>query len=270
MQTPCLPAQNAITADEAIRDWEEQIRIGPQPSRNRLIQSALAATAATSQKSGTALTGFTPRGLSPEVALQLASRIGPFGRALNTAVPIRSRETIRRPIINTCTVKTQRRRTIRHLKRVSLTLQPPRERLAAILPVRTPARKINIPLVMFLVRRLNYPDTRLPSDLVKGMEIPVNIQPSKSLTKREMIPSSNISRLKTNLVARNENIFRHLQRSNNPTLQTKCWEMSVAEYEKGWLSKPTSAAQHDRAFTVLSPIYVCGPWTSRMHTKRSG
>ena len=31
--------------------------------------------------------------------------------------------------------------------------------------------------------------------------------------------------------------------------------MSVAEYEKGWFSKPTPAAQRDRAFTVLSPRF---------------
>ena len=253
MQTPCSATKNDISADEAIRNWEEQLRSGFQPSRNRLIESALAATAATAQRSGTSLPGFIPRGVSPQVALQIASRIDPFDRVLNAVADSRSRETIRRAIINTCTVKTQRHRMIRHLQRVSLALEPSRESLAASLPVNTQARKINIPLVMFLARHLDYPDKKLPYDLIKGMGISGNIQLSESLTKHRMLPTSNMKRLKTNLVARNRNIFRHLQSSTDATLQNKCWEMSVAEYEKGWLSKPTPVTQRDRSFTVLSP-----------------
>ena len=91
------------------------------------------------------------------------SQIGPFDRVLNPASPIRSRNTIRRTAINTCTVKTHRQRTIRHPKWVSLKLQPMRARLAASLPVRTPTRKLNIPLIMFPIQHLDYPDKKLQS-----------------------------------------------------------------------------------------------------------
>ena len=108
---------------------------------------------------------------------------------------------------------------------------------------------------MFLARHRNYPGKKTPRDPTKGMEISGNIQPSESLTKRRTLPTSNMKRLKTNLVARNRDIFRHLQRGTNPTLQDKCWEMSVEEYEKGWMSKPTPATQRDRTFTALSPRF---------------
>ena len=235
--------------------WVAQIRHGSQHSRNRNLQSVLAATAATSQRSGTALPGFIPRGVRPQVALQIASRIDPFVRVLNTAVPIRTREIIRRTIVNKCTVKTQRRNVIRRIERVSLKLQPLREGLTDSLPVRTPERKLNIPLVMFLIKHLNYTDKQLPGDLVKGMAISGAIVHSPTLTKRETIPTTNMDRLKTNLVDRNRNILRHLTRTVKPILQHMCWEMSVLEYEKGWLSKPTPFTQHDRTFTILSPSF---------------
>ena len=221
--------RNTVSATESIQARGDQILRGFQPSTNRQIQAVLAATASTSQRTGSALRGFIPRGVSPQAALQIASRIGPFDRVMYTAATLRSRETIRRTTSNTYTVKTQRRRITRRLKRVSLTLITLRGRLAAILPVRTPARTINIPLVMFLAQHLDYPEKKLPRDMIKGLEISRNILPPKALTKREMLPTIN---MKTNLVARNRNIFRHSQRANNPTLQAKCWEMSVAEYQK--------------------------------------
>ena len=57
---------------------------------------------------------------------------------------------------------------IRHLGTVSLTLEPSRVRLAASLLVNTQAPKLNIPLVMFLARHLDYKDKQLPYDLIKG------------------------------------------------------------------------------------------------------
>ena len=124
-----VPCAGLPSAEDAIRGWGEQIRLGFKRSRNRLLQSVLAATAATSQRSGTALPGFIPRGVSPQAALQIATRIDASDRVLNTAVTLRSRDMIRRTIRNKCTVKTQRRTVIRQLKRVRLTLQPLRERL---------------------------------------------------------------------------------------------------------------------------------------------
>ena len=184
------------------------------------------------------------------MALQIASQIDPFDRVLNAAVSIRSRNTIRRTTLNTCTVKTQRRRTIRHLKWASLKLRPMRERLSASLPVRTPARKLNIPLIAFLTHHLEYPDKQLPIDSAKGMDITGNAPPSRALTKRDMTPTANMARLKTDLAERNRTILRHLKRPNDSTLQRMCWEMSVAEYEKGRLAKPSLLAQRDRAFTI--------------------
>ena len=179
----------------------------------------------------------------------------PFDRVLNTTLPARSRIIIRRTIIHTCTVKTTRHKTIRHLKTVSLKLHPLRVRLAKSLPVRTPARKLNIPLIMFLIEHLNYADKRLPVDLIKGVDIVGNIPLSRTLTKRTMTPTADLARLKTNLAARNRTIPRHIERAKDSTLQQKCWDMSIAEYNKGWLSKPTPVTQHDRTFTVLSPRF---------------
>ena len=250
-----LETQHSILARKAILDLDGRMRLRFQPPRNRHIHSVLASTAATAQRDGVALPGFIPRGGSLETALQIAKKIDPFDRALNAELSARSRTTIRRTTLNTYTVETLRHKTIRRLKWVSLKLQPMRERLAASLPVRTPERKLNIPLIMFLIHHLGYTDKQLPVDLAKGMGIIGNIPPSNELTKRVTAPTTNMARLKANLVARNRTILRHLARTTDSKLQQKCWEMSVAEYEKGWLSKPSLVTQQDRAFTVLSPRF---------------
>ena len=64
---------------------------------------------------------------------------------------------IRRAVRNKRTVKTQRRRITRCLKRVSIALLPLRGRLSASILVRTPTRAINAPLAMFLAQHLGIP-----------------------------------------------------------------------------------------------------------------
>ena len=87
------------------------------------------------------------------------------------------------------------------------------------------------------------------------MEITGNIHGTNALTKRKTTSTTSITRIETNLLKRNRNIIRHLSRANNPTLLQQCWDMSPAEYKKGWLSKPTPDSQHDRTFTILSPRF---------------
>ena len=75
VETTCLAMQRKFSAELSIESWEERIRPGFQPSRNRHIQSALESTAAISQRSGSALPGFSPRGVSPTAALSPPNRV---------------------------------------------------------------------------------------------------------------------------------------------------------------------------------------------------
>ena len=96
-----LPMQPAISSTLAIESWEHNLRMGSQPSKNRHIQSALAATATTTQRSGGALPSFIPKGASPMGALSIAKQIDPFDRVLNTVLSSRARSSIRRTVNNT-------------------------------------------------------------------------------------------------------------------------------------------------------------------------
>ena len=144
---------------------------------------------------------------------------------------------------------------IRHLKRISLKLQPLRDRLRSSLPLGSPARNLNIPLIMFLARHLDYPDSNLARDLTKGMDITGKIPESKALTKRIVAPTTDLAGIKLRLVTRNRTILRHLRRQTDPILRNKCWEMSVLEHQKGWLSRPTPVTQNDRTNTIMSPRF---------------
>ena len=105
-----LPAQPELSSDSATENWERNLRMRFQPSRNGHIHSVLAATAATSQRSGDAPQSFMPKGASPTAALTIAKQIDPFDRVLNTVLSSRARSSIRRTVSNTHTHTQSKRR----------------------------------------------------------------------------------------------------------------------------------------------------------------
>ena len=184
------PKQHAVSSDIAIENWGGSLRRGFQPSRNRHSRLALAATAATAQRPGMRPLTSYREAPSRTAALTIARQIGPFDRDLDAVLSSRARDSIRRTVTNTHAAQTQGRRNTRRLERIGLEFRPLRERIASILPVVTPSRNLNIPLITFLFCHLDYPDKRLDRGLTKGMGITWYIPEYRALTNRQVAPTT--------------------------------------------------------------------------------
>ena len=132
-----------------IEEWEQELRSNFQPSRRRPLYGILASTASGAQRAGSALPRFLPRGLSAEQALDVALLIGPFQRTLELAFSVENRIAIHKGASSPKDVKASRHKVIRHLTALAHAPQPARQRLAATLPTKSPARNLHIPSVAF-------------------------------------------------------------------------------------------------------------------------
>ena len=141
-----------------------------------------------------------------------------------------------------------RRESARHTKRASLRPKPMRARVAASLP----ARKLGVPLLIFLTKHVDYPGIHLSRYMARGMGNPGDATASMALSKRDTSTSTDVGRLKPNLSERSTALLRHIARTNNPIVQRRWWEISMLELAKGWMRMPTPVTQRDRARAILS------------------
>ena len=246
-----LPTHRSSPVRIAIGEWGRKNKEAAQPSVKRNIAAALSSTASVNRRQGSALPVYIAIGGDPTTALEIATHIDPFGRALNTALPIRSRNTIRWVSRIASLSKTHRRKIIRHLTKISLELEPQLARRNACLPEHSPARLLNIPLIALLARSLEYPGLKLPVGRVKGMNIAGYIPAPNALAERGVFPSTDGRCVKRGLLARNRKILRALAKSKDMFLREKRWEMSMIEYEMGWLSNPTPLSKYDKSNAVI-------------------
>ena len=204
---------------------------------------------------GGALPSFLPRGITPKQALELARLVDPFDRALELSLSTRDKLNFHRITYGPKTVKTGRRKVIRELTKIAAKLKPAQEKLSCVLDTAAPARLLRIPLLTFLVKKFNYPDTTLPRGLTRGMKIAGAITKSNSLVTRFTPAAKKLKQLRGGLNRRNRHIVRAIKGATNPTLKQKCWEMSLLEYNKGWLTQPVPITKTDMKHTVKSPRF---------------
>ena len=251
----CRPTFDTSSVNNIPGEWERALFNEFEPSRKRHRTAILASTAALAQRSGSVLPSLLPRGVSPREALALAQGMSPFDKALGLAFPQDTHRRVKFTNDNPKLAKCLRRRAILQLRTLSEKLAPARQGLAQKLSPNAPAHELNLPLITVLVRELNYPDKQLPHDLIQGMSIVGEMEPTNSLATRTISASTNLAQLKQNLSANNMVILDQLAQARNSILTEKCWELSLDEFRKGWLSEPVPVTAFDRSNTVLSPRF---------------
>ena len=217
-----LPSNSQASHRIIINDWDLAIRTGFQPSRLRHLPAVLNTTSDGAQRSGTSIPIFLPRGITPAQALEIATTIDPFDRALDLALTKRDRSNYWRVTHEPKVAKSGRRKVIRELTKLADKLRPLQVRLQNTPKPSAPARLLHIPLITFLVKKLNYPDTALPSDLTRGMKITGAIAKSNVLAARTTPASKKLHNLRTGLSRRNRDIIRTIANVSNKTLKDKC------------------------------------------------
>ena len=166
-----LPTNSQVASRIIVNDWERALRTVFRPSRLRRLPAILNTTSDGAQRSGTTLPSVIPRGIPLTQALELARIIDALGRALDLALSNRDRSNYWRVTREPKVAESSRRKVIRALTQIADKLRPLQEQLQGVLDASAPARLLRVPLITFLVEKLNYPDTALPRGLTRGMKI---------------------------------------------------------------------------------------------------
>ena len=153
-------------------------------------------------------------------------------------------------------VNEKRVASLAYLRKLKETLRGANDRWIANLPADSPSRGVDFALVHFLTSNLKYPDTGLASDLTKGMPLVGNVPASGVFTSRVREPVSSIPRWNEGLEERNRATVRRVSHPTDKNLARLCWEKSLQEVEKGWLSKPVPVTEAAIRAIPLPPRFA--------------
>ena len=210
--------------------------------------------AAQSQPSGRALPCTIPPGArSRDEHLALAMKVNPFTQLLEEALTPHTKLNAIRCAREPALMIARRSRAFSKLCANATRLEPLRKRQAETLPQGSPAKNLHLPLFQFAISSLGYPDTALAHDLSYGMPIAGNIPPTNVLIKRESPAQTEHSVWLKTIPARNkENVERVLKTQGTPP-SLECWERTLDEVKKGWVSTPSTITTEDMATLPLTP-----------------
>ena len=189
------------------------------------------------------------------MSLSLAASVNPFDFSLfanfSTAILRDSSSNISRP----GQVPLFRERVLEHLVQVGRALRPLASRWCTALPCGAPNAHLNLSLLSFLLGVFAYSDTQICNDLSAGMHIQGVIPFCPALAPRVAHASRSRASLIGGLCRRKKRFVRPLARSGRTIEARKCWELSLIEYRKGWLSKPARVSLLDIKTRISSPMF---------------
>ena len=164
--------------------------------------------------------------------------MSPLAALINTAILIRVRNVISTQVNDPAATITKRTSALETPKSIDAKLSKYRQPWADRLPVGSPAREINFPLLHVLVRRFNYADKEIITDISRWMPIAGDIPTCPSLTPRGKAASESLDVWMKNIAPRNKRAIDRVERFRKTELGAECWAMSAREISDGWLSQP--------------------------------
>ena len=175
----------------------------------------------------------------------MARSLNPFGRLQDNALSPADLSRIQHNCRNPNEAKRHRRRVIRYMEGLITTLKPARGRLGGRLTGNAPARNLHIPLICDLARNIDYPDTSLTRDLVRGMPIVGDIPVTSTLPMKVAPAAMNLRDVKEFAAVTNRKVVKSLSKSTDLLLRRECWGLPHEEVQKGWLSGPSLVTSND-------------------------
>ena len=143
------------------------------------------------------------------------------------------------------------------LLRLQKDLEPIRAAWEQLLPATHPARHINFPLLMELVRVSEFPDPSICEDLHNGMPITGQMRSSATLMPRVVHATATLDSLRGGLLARNMRICKWIRKySDDSSLQLISWNKTMDEVSKGWMGKPEIVSEEALSTFFLTPRFV--------------
>ena len=227
------------------------------PSRGRDALATALTGAAGSQPAGAALPSLVRGEIStPDDHVVAAGRINPTATLLTSVLPPRSRATAHRAALSPDSVISDRVAALADLRALSDSLSPFRARWAASLPPDSPASRLNFPLIAALARRFEYPDASFVNDLSHGMPIAGFVEASHVLHHRTRNARVDYANWKRAIPETNQRVIDHILKRQGSADSNTCWEKTLAEVERGWVTPPIPLTDQIASTLPLTPRFA--------------
>ena len=232
------------------------------PSKGRDPESILFMAATGTQPAGKALPSLFP---SPIVTMgdhvAFATTLDPHSILLREAIPKFAWDIAKDIRTDPIGVVGRRTKALNYIRKLSATLGPANERWVAHLPTQSPSKRINFALIHFLTSNLRYPDAKLAVDLSWGMPLMGNVPATGVFPKRVREQAMPTDVWKDGLAQRNRDMIQRVTALADAELPRLCWEKTIEEVKKGWLTQPIPVTDAAIQSIPLSPRFAI--WENR-------
>ena len=123
-------------------------------------------------------------------------------------------------------------------------------------PPKSPASRVNFPLIYFLTVALTYPDDKLACEFPKGLPLVGKIAECNALTAKPRGAPLPLETWKRGLPARNAKIVETLKRAAGAELALERWNKTMAEVQKGRVSTPQPISKEVGKSIPLPPLFA--------------
>ena len=223
------------------------------PSRGREITPILYMAASGTQPGGEALPSLLPSPiLTMEDHVNFATILNPVSDLMGAAIPQSSWKVGKDICQNPKAVIEGRLSGLKFLSEISEKLSGQNAKWISRLPEGSPAGAINFALIHFLCKHLNYPDTSLPADLTSGMPVVGQVPVSGVFHKRARPANVTLPDWRVGLRERNLCMVERARKSAGSEEARLCWEKTLKEVNRGWVTKPVPVTDQLINTTPLS------------------
>ena len=135
-------------------------------------------------------------------------------------------------------------------------LEGNRQEWADSMPAGSPARALHMSLIAFLARGINHDDTDLVKDLTRGMDITGEIPKTNVFRERTRVPTSSVEDWEARIPSTNARVIDQVMAKQGSEDSIACWNLSLAEAERGWLTKPVPVTPEVLNSLPLTPRFA--------------
>ena len=209
------------------------------PTRKRNLTGVVASAAAMSQPSGGAVPALIPdTAKSIGEHAKLAQPANPFSILSERVTPDRTRGISARVATRPAELTAHWPMALAWLIHASGRLEPQRAAWRALLPVGSPSRGVNFPLIHLLARALMYEDDSFLHDLMAGMPIAGEVPATGVPVPRLRVATNTADRRRAGMPARNRTIAPRVRDAQGTELPDECRRKKAGDIREGWVSEP--------------------------------
>ena len=227
------------------------------PSRGREIDGLFAMAAAQSQPSGAALPSLIVGSpLSASQHFEAAASVRPFTLLLDRAVSPAVKDALARCARHPSMMVNHRKAALDAFTELSEVLAPLSARWRNALGEGAPSKGVNFALIQFMISHFGYDDEVFAYDVARGMPIAGDVPACASLTPRVKPATRSVQEWTAELATRNRQLLERVTRSASDPMVAACWEKTMEEVQRGWVTPPVPVTEALLNSLPLTPRFA--------------